>query len=166
MDDIELAFGAHPEIGRLYSDGKSFSVETPILSLSFFRGLAAAYCNVLDRDLKGASLSEKIQQLDSQGMLKSNVRKLLRILQVNGNKAAHPEGFDFVTLDFSMLATESLDAARALIEQLYLIRDGAIPEYVPAPVQSGALKEMCVQAMLYHDVESMYGKRKGSTVWT
>lgn len=156
MDDIELAFGAHPEIGRLYRDGKSFSAETPVLSLSFLRGFAVAYCNSLDRDLKNGSLAEKIQQLDSQRMLKPKVLKLLKILQVNGNKGAHPEAYDFVTLDFGMLATESLDAARALIEQLYLLRDGDVPDYVLAPVQSGALKEMCVRAMLDRDVESMY----------
>jgi TPR repeat protein len=155
MDDIELAFGAHPEIGRLYRDGKSFSSATPVLSLSFLRGFAVAYCNSLDRDLKSGSLSEKIQQLDSQGMLKPKVFKLLKILQINGNKGAHPEGYNFVTLDFPALATESLDAARALIEQLYLLRDGEIPDYVLAPIQSEALKETCVRAMLDRDVESM-----------
>ncbi|WP_186201754.1 SEC-C metal-binding domain-containing protein [Burkholderia gladioli] len=156
MDDIELANGAHAEIGRLYRDGKSFSKETPVLSLSFLRGLAVAYCKILDRDLKGNTLAEKIRELDQQGILKFDARKLLKILQLNGNKGAHPESYDFVTLDFPALATESLDAARALIEQLYLLRDGEIPAYEIAPVQSGALKDMCVRAMLERDVQSMY----------
>lgn len=156
MDDIELANRAHAEIGRLYRDGKSFSKETPVLSLAFLRGLAVAYCNILDRDLQGGTLAEKIRELDHQGMLKPNVRKLLKILQLNGNKGAHPESYDFVTLDFPALATESLDAARVLIEQLHLLRDGEVPAYAIAPVQSGALKDMCVRAMLERDVQSMY----------
>lgn len=155
MDDIVLATGASPEIGRLYNDAKSFISETPILALSFLRGLAVAFCKMLDRDLEGRTLDEKILNLDRQGMLKPHVLKLLRVLQVNGNKGAHPESYDFVTLDFPELAGEALVAARLLIEHLYLLRDGAVPAYETVPVESGALKEMCVRAMLERDVHAM-----------
>lgn len=156
MDDIKLAMGAGPEIGRLYKEGKAFSEETPVLALSFLRGLAVAYCNSLDRDLEGGTLSEKIESLQRQGILKPQMRKPLRVLQLNGNKGAHPESYDFVKLDFPALAAEALQAARELIEQFYWLKDGIVPTYVIAPVQSGALKDMCVRAMLERDIEAMY----------
>lgn len=156
MDDVELALGVDPEIGRLYKDGKAFSEETPVLALSFLRGLAVVYCEILDRDLEGGSLGEKIQSLDRKCRLTPQRRKLLKILQLNGNKGAHPESYEFVTLDFPVLAAEALEAARTLIEQLYRQRGKVIPPYVIAPVLSGALKDMCVRAMLERDVQSMY----------
>lgn len=155
MDDIELATGASPEIGRLYNEAKAFSGETPVLALSFLRGLAVAFCKTLDRDLEGRTLDEKILHVARQGILKPHVLKLLRVLQINGNKGAHPESYDFVTLDFPALAGEALEAARSLIEHLYWLRDGTVPAYETAPVESGALKDMCVRAMLERDVHAM-----------
>lgn len=155
MDDIGLAMGASPEIGRLYKQAKTFSAETPVLALSFLRGLAVVYCKLLDRDLDGRTLEEKILNLDRQGMLKPHVRRLLRVLQVNGNKGAHPESYDFETLDFPALADEAITAARSLIEHLYEWRDGEVPRYEIALAESGALKEMCVLAMLERDVNAM-----------
>ena len=155
MDDIGLATGASPEIGRLYNEAKAFSGETPVLALSFLRGLAVAFCKTLDRDLEGQTLDEKILNLKRQGLLKPHALKLLRVLQINGNKGAHPESYDFVTLDFPALVGEALVAARSLIEHLYLLRDGTVPAYETAPVESGALKEMCIRAMLERDVHAM-----------
>lgn len=156
MDDIELAFGAGPEIGRLYKESKAFSEETPVLSLTFSRGLAGAYCNSLDRFSKGESLFEKISQLDCKNKLMPEELRQLRTLQSNGNKAAHPEAYGFLKHNFPKLAAESLDAARELIEQFYLRRDGRVPLYKITQVSSGALKEMCVKAMLEREVDSMY----------
>ncbi|MBM5458830.1 SEL1-like repeat protein [Pseudomonas sp. P66] len=155
MDDIELAMGVAPEIGRLYKEAKTFSSETPILALSFLRGLAVSACKFLDRDLVGQTLEEKIQNLDRQGMLNPRVRRHLKVLQLNGNKGVHPESYDFVTLDFPVLASEALTAARSLIEYLYEKSGRDVPIYEVAPVESGALKEMCVQAMLARDIDAM-----------
>lgn len=155
MDDIQLALGASPEVGRLYKDAKAFSIATPVLALSFLRGLAVAFCNCLDHDLTAQTLDDKISSLDRQGMLKPILKRQLRILQTNGNKAAHPENYDFVDLNFPVLATEALVAARGLIEHLYIARHEGVPAYEVAEVESGALKEMCFRAMLDRDVNAM-----------
>lgn len=156
MDDIELAMSAGAEIGRLYREGKSFSEDTPVLALSFLRGFAVAYCNTLDRDSQSDSLAEKIKKLYSNRLLDYRWIKLLKTLQINGNKAAHPESYEFVDLNFPELAKESLSAARLLVEQMHLLRDGAIPSYKVVPVQSSAIKEMCAKAILERDISSMY----------
>lgn len=61
----------------------------------------------------------RFEILIARAMLKPQVRKQLKILQINGNKAAHPESYEFVKLDFPALAVEALDAALRLIEQLH-----------------------------------------------
>ncbi|QVL21426.1 sel1 repeat family protein [Pseudomonas qingdaonensis] len=76
-------------------------------------------------------------------------------MQVNGNKAAHPEGYDFVDLDFPQLAAEALEAARGLVECLYTAAHKDVPAYDLAIVESGSLKEMCARAMLDRDPEAM-----------
>jgi TPR repeat protein len=156
MDDIELAFGAAIEIGRLYKESKTFCEETPVLSLTYSRGLAGAYCNSLDPDLTRESLSEKIFQLHRKQRLLPEELKHLRTLQLSGNKAAHPEAYGFLKHDFPKLAAESLGAARELIEQFYIKRDGRAPVYKIAQAPSGALKEMCIKAMLEREVDAMH----------
>ncbi len=155
MNDIEFAFGASPEIGRLYKDGKSFSIDTPVLALSFLRGLAAAFCNCLDHDLIENTLDRKIASLEQQGMLKPAVKRQLRTLQINGNKAAHPESYDFVDLNFPDLAAEALIAARILIKHLYIYRHEPVPEYEVIEIESGDLKDMCIRAMIGREIEAM-----------
>jgi uncharacterized protein len=155
MDDIQFAFGASAEVGRLYKDGKDFSADTPVMALAYLRGMASAFCNCLDRDLDGLKLHEKISRLSEHGLIKSRVRQQLRILQANGNKAAHPENYDFVDLNFPVLVAEALEAARGLIEHLYTVRHEDVPAYEVTPLESGALREMCVRAMLDRDLEAM-----------
>lgn len=155
MDDIELATGASPAIGRLYTDAKTFRSDAPILALTYLRGLAGAFCDSLDRDLKDQNLNEKIAYISRQGFINQRYLRLLRVLQSNGNKGAHPESFDFLTLDLRALADQSMSAALALIEHLYVLRGGETPVYEVIPVESGALKAMCVGAMLDRDVEAM-----------
>ncbi|TCV69738.1 SEC-C metal-binding domain-containing protein [Pseudomonas fluorescens] len=155
MDDIQLALGASAEVGRLYKNGKDFSADTPVMALAYLRGMAAAFCNCLDRDVDGLKLDEKISSLSEQGLIKSKVRQQLRILQANGNKAAHPENYDFVDLNFPVLVSEALEAARGLIEHLYIARHEDVPAYEVTPLESGALRDMCVRAMLDRDLEAM-----------
>lgn len=155
MDDNQLAYGASAEIGRLYRDAKAFSIDTPALALVSLRGLAVTFCDCLDRGLTGLMLADKITRLDQQGMLKPKVKQQLRLLQSNGNKAAHPENYDFIELNLPALAGEALTAARNLIEHLYTARHQDVPEYEVAEIESGALKEMCVRAMLDQDVDAM-----------
>lgn len=155
MDDLELASGASPEIGRLYRDAKAFRAEAPVLALINLRGLAVAYCACLDRDASDINLSMRIEDLKNSGLVKGREYRHLRRLQGSGNKAAHPEEYEASTLDFPVLAAEAMESALALVEQIHVIRDGHIPIYQIAPVESNALRDMCVRAMLERDVEAM-----------
>ena len=155
MNDIQLADGASTEIGRLYRDAKAFSIDAPVQALLSLRGLAATFCDCLDHGLTGLTLADKITRLDQQEMLKPKVKQQLRLLQSNGNKAAHPENFDYVELDLPARAAEALVAARNLIEHLYTVSHRDVPEYEVAEIESGALKEMCVRAMLDQDIDAM-----------
>ncbi|WP_158319068.1 DUF4145 domain-containing protein [Aeromonas media] len=94
MNDIQLADGASTEIGRLYRDAKAFSIDAPVQALLSLRGLAATFCDCLDHGLTGLTLADKITRLDQQEMLKPKVKQQLRLLQSNGNKAAHPDRAD------------------------------------------------------------------------
>jgi uncharacterized protein len=158
MDDIELALSAGQEIGRLYKSGKDFSEHAPALALSFLRGFAAVYCDVVSagRTATGVTLAEKIRFLHQQDAITSPAHRNLRVLLLNGNKAAHPEHFEYIKLDFRELVTEALHAARKLVEDLHWLKNQVVPAYTIAPTQSGAPREMCVKAMLDQDLESMY----------
>lgn len=157
MDDVEFAFTASDKIGRLYRDGKSFSIDTPTLALSHLRGLASAFCDTLDRDFAANErLEAKIKSLDYRNLLRPEARRNLRTLQRNGNVAAHPESFSFEANDFPAMAVESLVAARGLIEQLYLIRNEPLPVYETAEVGDSGLREMCYRAMIGGDSEAMH----------
>lgn len=157
MDDVEFAFTASDKIGRLYRDGKSFSVDTPTLALSHLRGLASAFCDTLDRDFaESERLEAKITSLDCRNLLRPATRRNLRILQRNGNVAAHPESFSFEKNDFPAMAAQSLVAARSLIEQLYFARNEALPAYEITEVGDRGLREMCYQAMIQDDLEAIH----------
>ncbi|WP_122665088.1 SEC-C metal-binding domain-containing protein [Pseudomonas viridiflava] len=155
MDDLQLAINASSEVGRLYKDAKAFSTHTPVLALSFLRGLAAAFCNCLDPDLANYSLDDKIKSLDARGLIKPSAKRHLRTLQSSGNKASHPERFDFIELNFANLVVDALIAARGLVEYLYVVRHESVPTYVVTVDESDSLKEMCARAMLDGDVESI-----------
>lgn len=155
MDDLELAAGASHEIGRLYRDAKAFRGEAPVLALIHLRGLAVAYCACLDKEGAEKSLSKRIEDLKDSGLAKPREYRHLRKLQGSGNKAAHPEEYEASTLDFPALASEAMECALALVEQIHVIRDGRIPLYEVALVESNALRDMCARAMLERDVEAM-----------
>lgn len=157
MDDIQLAYSASQEIGRLYEAGKSFSKAAPAHALSFLRGLASAFCDSLDRDFASQEeLAFKIKSLDGRGLLKTPALRYLRTLQRNGNKAAHPERFDFQSLDFSALADEGIQAALGLIECLYQYRREPVPQYEVVEVEADVLKDMCFRAMIECDIQAIH----------
>jgi TPR repeat protein len=155
MDDIELAIGASPEMGKLYKAAKSFSRDTPILALTSLRGLGNVFCTILDRSLIGVLLDKKIKSLGDRGMLKAATRRSLRTLQHYGNIAAHPEDFAYEEHDFGAMTVEALDAARSLVEEVYHARQDNIPDYVIVELGSVALAEMCARAMLDRDEEAI-----------
>lgn len=156
MNDVEFAFSVSERIGRLYRDGKRFGTETPILTLSSLRGLASAFCDLLDRDLEGQSTDMKIRSLHARGLLTPVARSHLRTLQHNGNRACHPESYDFETHDFPTMAQETLVAARGLIEQFFHLSHQDVPRYEVAVLESGGLRDMCYSAMIEADPEAMH----------
>lgn len=155
MDDIQFALGAHPEIGRLYRDGKSSSGDAPGQALTALRGLASSFCNILDRDLdQQEPLAGKIRSI--AGMLKRPTLRHLNLLKDHGNKAAHPESFAHEQLDLQCMATEALASARELIGELYRLRGETPPEYEVGETADSSLREVCYRAMFEGDVEAMH----------
>lgn len=155
MDDIQFALGAHPEIGRLYRDGKSSSGDAPGQALTALRGLASSFCNILDRDLdQQEPLAGKIRSV--AGMLKRPILRHLNLLKDHGNKAAHPESFEHEQLNLQCMATEALAAARELIGELYRLRGETPPEYEVGEIADSGLREVCYRAMFEGDVDAMH----------
>lgn len=157
MDDFQLAFGASGKIGDLYKEGKTFSSVAPAYALTQLRGLASLYCDVLDRDFnENDELSFKIKSLDNRNLLKPQVRRHLRTLQMNGNKGAHPEKYDFQVHDFRSRAAESIEASLGLIESVYLYRQETIPFYKVCEMTDDGLKDVCYRAMIEDDIEAIH----------
>lgn len=155
MNDIELANNVSPSIGDLYKTAKEFSSTAPALSITYLRSLASVFCDVLDNDLEKHNLSSKIHYLKENSMLSQSLTKHLKILQRNGNKAAHPEDYlpKKKKLDFSTLTVESLESARSLIEYLYSLKHSIKPVYVIETLETNAFAEMCKGAMIDRNEE-------------
>lgn len=159
MNDIELALHVCPKIGELYQKGKQLSIDSPMLALTYLRGIASVYCSALDNALpKDAPLSARIKLLAAQGLITRSQRAALHIIQRNGNKAAHPEDYAFENHDFDVLARESLHAILELIEHLFTLKDrtGRVPVYEIVELHQDGLKDLCYRAMFHPDAESLY----------
>lgn len=159
MDDIQFAFNVSDEIGRLYTVSKRYSVDMPIHSLTYLRGLASTFCDCLDNEFSSSErLESKIKSLESRGMLSATARRHLRTLQRNGNIAAHPESFSFEEQDFPKLVNEALKAALYLIEHLFTLRNASadIPVYEILKADSSGLKDMCYGAMIDATPEALH----------
>lgn len=157
MDDIQLAFSVSDNLGQHYRNAKTFSGQAPALSLPYLRGFAYEVCSMLDRGTsRGEQLASRIKSLESTGILKSPGIRRLRILQRHGNVVAHPEEYNHETHDFGAMATEALAAARELLEQLLVLRGEPVPAYTVAPVEDGALRDMCYQAMVVGDIDAIH----------
>lgn len=155
MDDIQFALGAHPDIGRLYRDGKSSSGDAPGQALTALRGLASSFCNILDRDLDPQEpLAGKIRSV--AGMLKRPILRHLNLLKDHGNKAAHPESFEHEQLDLQCMATEALASARELIGELYRLRGEAPPAFEVGEIADSGLRDVCYRAVFEGDVNAMH----------
>ena len=155
MNDIELAFEVSSVVGRLYQNARDFADETPAHALYYLRGLAMVFCDCLNKNFTNETLRDKINFLGHEGLLKQKQKQQLKVLQHNGNKAAHPENYEFTDFNFAELANEALVAARGLIEFLYDLKNGAKPHYEITEITSSSLKDMCVKAMLERDVEAI-----------
>ena len=157
MDDIQFAFSVSPKFGQLYQQAKAFSSSAPALSLAHLRGLAYSVCKSLDREFSATdSLAARIKSLDQRGMLNPSMIRHLRILQQSGNKAAHPESYDYETHDFSKLAAEGMKVGRQLLEGILDFRNQSVPDYFIAEVGDSALRDMCYQSMIVGDLEAIH----------
>ncbi|TLX70074.1 hypothetical protein FAS41_29150 [Pseudomonas nicosulfuronedens] len=157
MDDIELAYGVTSRIGDLYKEGKLFSLATPGYALTQLRGLASVYCDLLFPDFdERTELATKIRMLDERRLLTSKEKRQLKVLQLNGNKGAHPEKYDFQAVGFAEQALESLYAARSLIEANYRSRGQEVPDYEVVDVTEDPLKDVCYRAMIDGDVDAIH----------
>src|SRR5690606_24576514 len=115
-----------------YRDGKSISSEMPCHALSFFRGLASVFCDMLDQDFDSdTNLGSKIKSLRDRGLINYRTESHLRALQKNGNIAAHPEHYQYEKNNFSNLAKQATDSSLHLIELAYILSNpnASLPEY-------------------------------------
>lgn len=158
LDDIQLALAASPQLGRLYSNAKALSVDSPAQSLLYLRGLAATFCQVLDQDFTARdSIEDRVKSLERRGLLRPQALRHLRTLQQHGNRSAHPEQYAHEVQDYLAMADASMAAARALCEQIFTLRNESVPDYqVIEPEQSGLLRDLCYMAMVKDDVEAIH----------
>ncbi len=157
MDDIQFALAASPAMGGLYRSAKSFSVDAPGQALLFLRGIAANYCLAFDRDFtERDSIDDRIRSLERRGLLRQQTLRNLRTLQRNGNQSAHPEQYAHESHDYRAMCVASLEAARELLEQLFVIRGEPVPAYEVTELEQSGLRDMCYLAMMESDVEAMH----------
>lgn len=157
MDDIQFALAASPDIGGLYQSAKFFSADAPGQALLFLRGVAAKYCLALDRDFtERDSIEDRIRSLERRGLLRQQTLRNLRTLQRNGNRSAHPEQYAHESHDYRSMAVASLEAARELLEQLFVMRGEPVPAYEVTELEQSGLRDMCYLAMMKSDVEAMH----------
>ena len=132
MNDIEFAHSVSPQLGTLYEQAKEQAFTTPGHALTFLRSFAVIFCETLDPNTKEEkNLNRKIVRVLSGRLASENDLARLRTLQNSGNKAAHPEEYDWTTLDFPAMVEEALSAARHLLEHLHWLNQGSVelPEY-------------------------------------
>lgn len=157
MDDIQFARSVSEKIGTLYQNAKTFSGQTPALCLTYLRGLAYAVCDSLDRGAgPDVFLATRIKNLESVGILGAPAIRHLRLLLRHGNVVAHPEAFSHEDHDFGAMAADGLDAARALLERITLLRGDPVPAYSIASVEDSGLRDLCYQAMVAGELEAIH----------
>lgn len=157
MDDIQFARSVSEKIGTLYQNAKTFSGQTPALCLTYLRGLAYAVCDSLDRGaIPDAFLADRIRSLERTGILGAAAIRHLRLLLRHGNVVAHPESYSHEDHDFAAMAASGLDAARALLERIILIRGDSVPAYSIAPAEDSSLRDLCYQAMVVGELAAMH----------
>lgn len=157
MDDIQFARSVSEKIGTLYQNAKTFSGQTPALCLTYLRGLAYAVCDSLDRGaIPDAFLADRIRSLERTEILGAAAIRHLRLLLRYGNVVAHPESYSHEEHDFAAMAASGLDAARALLERIVLIRGDLVPAYSIAPAEDSSLRDLCYRAMVVGELEATH----------
>ncbi|WP_025854656.1 SEC-C metal-binding domain-containing protein [Pseudomonas sp. CHM02] len=159
MNDIEFAHRVSPQLGNLYEQAKNLGASTPGYAVTFLRSFAEAFCETLvptmDRDL---NLDRKIACLRDRRLVDHRVLNPLRILQKNGNVAAHPKAFSYTPHDSTEMLNQALPAALGLLEYLHSLNPvlGECPEYTVTPFTQHNLRELSYIAIFEEDAEARY----------
>lgn len=159
MNDIEFAHSVNPQLGNLYEQAKNLGASTPGYAVTFLRSFAEAFCETLvpnmDRDL---NLDRKIAHLRDRRLVDHKVLNPLRILQKNGNVAAHPKAFSYTPHDATEMLNHALPAALGLLEYLHSLNPvhGESPEYTVIPLTQHNLRELSYSAVFEEDAEAQY----------
>lgn len=159
MNDIEFAHSVSPQLGALYEQAKELAFTTPGHALTFLRSFAAIFCETLDPNTKGEqNLNRKIAIVLTGGLSSEKVMTCLRTLQNSGNKATHPEEYDWTTLDFPAMVKESLHASRYLLEHLHWLSQGPtkLPEYTVTQPTLHNQRELSFRAVFEEDSDARY----------
>ena len=159
MNDIEFAHSVSPQLGDLYRQAKNLGASTPGYAVTFLRSFAGAFCETLvpnmNRDL---NLDRKIAYLRDRQLVDHRVLNPLRILQKNGNVAAHPKAFSFTSHDFPEMLGQALPAALELLEYLHSLSSvfGEAPKYTVTPLTQHNLRELSYSAVFEEDADARY----------
>lgn len=158
MNDIEFAHSVSPRLGAVYEQAKELASTTPGHALTFLRSFAAIFCETLDPSTKGEpNLNRKIATLLTGGLTSEKVLAQLRTLQSSGNKAAHPEEYDWTTLDFPSMVEDALPAARYLLEHLHWLSQGpALPEYTVSKPTLHNQRELSFRAVFEENPDAQH----------
>lgn len=158
MNDIEFAHSVSPRLGAVYEQAKELAPTTPGHALTFLRSFAAIFCETLDPSTKGEpNLNRKIATVLTGGLTSEKVLAQLRTLQNSGNKAAHPEEYDWTTLDFPAMVEDALPAARYLLEHLHWLSQGpAMPEYTVSKPSLHNQRELSFRAIFEENPDAQY----------
>lgn len=159
MNDIEFAHSVNPQLGNLYEQAKNLGASTPGYAVTFLRSFAEAFCETLvpniDRDL---NLDRKIAYLRDRRLVDHRALNPLRVLQKNGNVAAHPKAFSYTPHNATEMLNQALPAALGLLEYLHSLSPvlGESPEYTVTPFTQHNLRELSYSAVFEEDAEARY----------
>lgn len=159
MNDIEFAHSVSPDLGALYEQAKELAFTTPAHSLTFLRSFAVVFCETLNPNSKEEpNLNRKISTVLTGGLVSEKVLSRLRTLQNSGNKASHPEEYDWTILNFPAMVEEALPAARYLLEHLYWLSQGTakLPEYTVTKPTLHNQRELSFRAIFEEDSDARY----------
>lgn len=158
MNDIEFSLEASPELGEIYKKAKIFSQDLNIQCLIELRGFAVRACEMFveKADFDQLDLFLMIRQIERNKRVGTKTLNCLQILRLNGNKAAHPEQFKYSEIDFKKLTSQSMDAARKILEDIYFLKYKTLPNYSVLEVGESGFRDVCYKAIIENDIDSMF----------
>lgn len=167
MLDTDLARLISPLLGQHFGEARDCISMFPSHALAKLRTCAHYMCACLaegtpaQRPLTG-SLDRKIYLLIQNGIITAETENHLQVLRINGNKGVHPEQFNLERPQLTELATQSLDAAHALLLACHKKQfpEADAPALDDAADTPANLKELIFQATIERrpDAQHLAGK--------